>query len=168
MSSQPTPQIAPEHILFTLNAYQQSHALKGAIELELFTHIADGAKTAAEIAKRCQANERGVRILCDYLTVIGFLTKADGTYGLDSGIRYVSQQASPAYLGSAADFLLNDWQMANYRNVAGMVRKGSTLEGSRRYGPGKSGVGRLRAQHGTHVRPSAQVVAAASGIRGKR
>lgn len=38
MSTQPSPQISPEHIFFTLNAFQQSYALKGAIELELFTH----------------------------------------------------------------------------------------------------------------------------------
>ena len=62
MSSQPSPQVNPERIFFTLNAFQQSYALKGAIELDLFTHIADGAKTPAEIAARCHANERGVRV----------------------------------------------------------------------------------------------------------
>ena len=46
MSSQPSPQVNPEHIFFTLNAFQQSYALKGAIELELFTHIAGGEPPA--------------------------------------------------------------------------------------------------------------------------
>jgi len=63
-------------IFDALNAYQKTMALKGAVELEIFTHIADGATTAAEIAKKCHASERGVRILCDFLTINGLLTKA--------------------------------------------------------------------------------------------
>ena len=58
---------SPEHIFQTLNAYQRAAALKGAIELELFTAIAEGANTVAAIAGRCHTSERGTRILCDYL-----------------------------------------------------------------------------------------------------
>ena len=65
-----------------LGGYQVTLALKGAVELEIFSHIANGASTAAEIAGRCNASERGVRILCDFLTVSGFLTKSDATYRL--------------------------------------------------------------------------------------
>ncbi len=57
-------------------------ALKGALDLELFTHIADGATSAAEMRQRSKASERGVRILCDYMVVHGFLTKHEGAYGL--------------------------------------------------------------------------------------
>ena len=67
----------PMKIFDALNAYQQTMGIKGAVELDLFTHIADGADTAAELAKRCNAAERGVRILCDFLTINGLLTKAD-------------------------------------------------------------------------------------------
>jgi 2-polyprenyl-3-methyl-5-hydroxy-6-metoxy-1,4-benzoquinol methylase len=130
MSSQPSGQVTPEHIFFTLNAFQQSYALKGAIELELFTHIADGASTAAEIAGRCKANERGVRILCDYLTIIGFLTKTGSAYGLTQESAVFLNKHSQAYLGSATTFLLNDWQVANFRDIAAVVRKGSALEGA--------------------------------------
>jgi len=56
-------QLNPLPIFNALNAYQQTMALKGAIELELFTHIAEGAVTAPEIAQRCHAAERGIRIL---------------------------------------------------------------------------------------------------------
>lgn len=129
MSSQPSPQVSPEHILFTLNAYQQSHALKGAIELELFTHIADGASTAAEIAARCHANDRGVRVLCDYLTVLGFLTKSGAAYALTPESAVFLNKRSPAYLGGTTAFLMNEYQMHNFDDVAAIVRKGSTLAG---------------------------------------
>src|SRR3569832_1801314 len=76
--SQPTPQLFFE----TVNAFQKTAALKGAIELDLFTAIAEGNHTAESIALRCQASQRGTRILCDYLVVDGFLTRNNGQYGL--------------------------------------------------------------------------------------
>ena len=72
-----TQQSAPSPILFfeTMSAYQRSAAIKAAIELEVFTAIAEGNQTTRALAERCKASERGVRILCDYLTVLGFLKK---------------------------------------------------------------------------------------------
>src|SRR5688500_5758502 len=73
----------PERILGTISAYQSSAALKAGIELGLFTASAEGNKSVPEIARRCgNASERGVRILCDYLTVTGFLTKIGEQYDL--------------------------------------------------------------------------------------
>ena len=72
----------PMVIFDALNAYQITMSMKGALELDLFTHIAEGAGTAAEIAKKCSATERGVRILCDFLTIHGLLNKAGFKYSL--------------------------------------------------------------------------------------
>src|SRR5258708_7852648 len=99
MSAHPTPQVSPLGIFDALNGFQRSFALKGAVELELFTHVADGATTPAAIAGRCNATERGVRILCDFLTVQGFLTKVDGAYGLSQDSAVFLNQHSPAYIG---------------------------------------------------------------------
>ena len=65
----------PERFFKAINAYQQTEAIKAAIELELFTAIAEGNTTAKTIATRCQTAERGARILCDFLAIHGFLTK---------------------------------------------------------------------------------------------
>src|ERR1700691_2527069 len=101
MSSHPTPSAPPNPALIfeTLNAYQHTAALTGAIELEVFTHIADGAVTPAEIAKRSNATERGMRILCDYLTIMGFLTKSGSSYGLTQDSTMFLSKRSPAYMG---------------------------------------------------------------------
>ena len=64
----------PEFIFETLNAYQQTAALRAAIALDIFTKIGEGTDTFPALAKRCEATERGIRILCDYLVVHGFLT----------------------------------------------------------------------------------------------
>src|SRR5438876_6195664 len=66
----------------TLFAYQRSAALKTALDLDLFTAIDEGAQTAAALSKRCGASERGARILCDYLTTLGCLSKSGETYRL--------------------------------------------------------------------------------------
>ncbi len=95
----------PAQIFDTINAHQRSAALRGAIELELFTAIAAGANTSKAIASRCHASERGVRILSDYLTVIGLLTKEDGHYGLTTNSAVFLDKNSPAYMGSAVGFM---------------------------------------------------------------
>ena len=75
-------QLTPDRFLNAVNAYELTEAIKTAIELEIFTAIAEDNTTSAMIARRCKATERGVRILCDFLTIHSFLTK-DGThYGL--------------------------------------------------------------------------------------
>jgi len=118
----------PIVILEELDSYQRTMALKGAIELDIFTQIADGAGTAAEIAKRCNASERGVRILCDFLTVQKLLTKTGNTYGLSPEAAAFLNKRSPAYIGSIAFFLAHDVHMAHYKDVAAAVRKGGSLD----------------------------------------
>ena len=61
----------PERIFNTLNAYEETAVLKTAIELDVFTAIGEGVNTAAELAGRIKAAERGVRILCDHLVISG-------------------------------------------------------------------------------------------------
>src|SRR5437660_7586728 len=67
--------LSPALFLDTVNAYQRTAAIKAAIELDLFTAIGEGRETSQALALRCGASERGMRILSDYLVVIGFLRK---------------------------------------------------------------------------------------------
>ncbi len=119
----------PTLIFETLNRYQHTMALKGAIELELFTVIAKGATTSSAIATCCGASERGVRILCDFLSVAGFLTKSDEHYKLSPDAAFFLDKQSPAYMGTIADFVANDCALKAFRDVAALVRKGGTLDG---------------------------------------
>lgn len=118
----------PSPALFfeTVNAYQRTQALKGAIELDVFTHIGAGTNTAAALGIACGAAERGVRILCDYLTVVGFLTKKGTRYGLTPDSALFLDRKSPACMCSAIDFLLSPMLTDGFRDVAAIVRKGGT------------------------------------------
>lgn len=126
-----TAQNAPNPMLIfdSLLAFQRSMALKGAIDLELFTRIAEGASTTTELASRCQASERGIRILCDFLTIQGFLVKRNSSYALTQDSGLFLDKRSPAYLGDAAYFLTHEMHFAGFRDIAAVVRKGGTING---------------------------------------
>lgn len=118
---------SPVRIFETLTAYQDSAALKAGLELDLFTAIGGNGATAAELAARSNAGERGVRILSDYLTVLGFLEKKDGRYHLTKDSAAFLDRNSPAYAGGAAEFLLSDHLTKAFADVAAAVRKGGTV-----------------------------------------
>jgi 2-polyprenyl-3-methyl-5-hydroxy-6-metoxy-1,4-benzoquinol methylase len=130
MSSQqmPAQQPTPLHIFRTIQGYQQTYILKAAVELGLFTAIAKGNNTAAAISKAIGASERGTRTLCDCLTTLEFLEKADGKYSLTPDSAFFLDERSPAYMGNALKFLLHPSQMEGFENMTERVRKGGAPE----------------------------------------
>ena len=121
-------QHSPSPALFfdTVNAYERTEALRTAIELDLFTAVAGGRRTAADMAKTCQASPRGVRILADYLTVLGFLRKHGDAYELTPDSEVFLNRKSPAYLGGTLEFLLSDNLRECFRHLTAAVRRGGT------------------------------------------
>jgi ubiquinone/menaquinone biosynthesis C-methylase UbiE len=130
MTTAPEPaNVTPERIFETLNAYQKTAALKTAIELDIFSAIADGATTHESIAKHCQCSERGIRILCDYLAINGFLIKNGQEYSLADDSAVFLNRRSPAYMGGAANFLALPEMMNLYQDLTAIVRAGASLKG---------------------------------------
>jgi 2-polyprenyl-3-methyl-5-hydroxy-6-metoxy-1,4-benzoquinol methylase len=125
-TASPSPKPSPERIFGALNAFQSSAALKTAIELDIFTVIAEGADRANAIAQRVNAAERGVRILCDYLTIDGFLTKNADRYGLTQESAIFLNRHSPAYMGTLANFLASEDHKRNFDALTETVKKGGT------------------------------------------
>lgn len=119
----------PERIFNTLNAYQQTVALRAAIELEVFTAIADGATDVASIAKKTGAAERGIQTLCNYLTILGFLTKENGRFALTLESNIFLNKRSPAYMGAIAEFLAGDTLMNKFSSLTEAVKKGGSAAG---------------------------------------
>jgi SAM-dependent methyltransferase len=117
---------SPEHIFQTLNAHQQTAALKTAIELDLFTSIDEGNHRTEDLAKRLKTSERGVRILSDYLTIIGFLRKENDCYSLGEDAALFLSKRSPHYMGTIAEFLTNQQHFENMARLPDAVRRGGT------------------------------------------
>jgi ubiquinone/menaquinone biosynthesis C-methylase UbiE/predicted transcriptional regulator len=126
MSSSAAQQPTPQLFFQTINAYQRTEALKAAIELEVFTAISEGNTTASNIAKRCNTSERGMRILCDYLCIMGFLAKQDQRYSLTPDAAMFLDKRSPAYLGGTTEFLCSPMITDGSKNIAEAVRRGGT------------------------------------------
>jgi ubiquinone/menaquinone biosynthesis C-methylase UbiE len=122
------PPTGPSPALFfeTVNAFQRTEALKAAIELDLFTHVARGQHTAAALAGACGASPRGVRILADYLAILGFLRKEDERYALTPDAAAFLDRQSPAYIGGALGFLLTPQLRDCFTNLTAAVRRGGT------------------------------------------
>ncbi len=111
-------------------AYQRTQAMKAAIQLKLFTRIAEGLQSVQDIARACHASERGMRILCDFLTIHGLLLKNGAQYALTQDSALFLNEHSPAYLGRATNFLLHPMLVDCFHDLASVVRAGTTpLEG---------------------------------------
>lgn len=126
MSTSAAQQPSPLLFFQTINAHQRTEALKAAIELEVFTAIGEGNTTAAQIAQRCQTSEKGMRILCDFLTIMGMLTKQDDQYALTLDSATFLDKRSPAYVGGATEFMCSPMLTEGSKHMAEAVRKGGT------------------------------------------
>ena len=120
-------QPSPELFLNAVMAYRDSAAVKGAVELDVFTAVAQGMNTAEALAGHCRADARGMRILCDYLCVMGMLEKAGATYELTADSAVFLDRNSPAYMGDVANFLLDPFFIRDIGDVARAVRKGGVV-----------------------------------------
>jgi ubiquinone/menaquinone biosynthesis C-methylase UbiE len=93
---------SPYRLFDLFNSAYRTAALRAAIELDLFSAIAAGSTTTAQIAAGLQASERGVRILCDTCVAMGLLNSSGGAYGLPEDVAAFLDRRSPYYLGALA------------------------------------------------------------------
>src|SRR5215212_8507459 len=126
MSTSAAQQPSPLLFFQTVNAHQRTEALKAAIELEVFTAIGEGNTTAAQIAQRCQTAEKGIRVLCDFLTIMQMLTKQGDQYALTLDSATFLDKRSPAYVGGAIEFMCSPELIEATRTMTQAVRKGGT------------------------------------------
>jgi len=119
--------LTPERIFNTLNAHEQTAALLTAIELDIFSAIGAGANTAAAIAAKTGTAEKGARVLCDFMTVHGFLTKDQGKYALTQESAFFLDRKSPACLASMAGFLGSKQTRTRFDTLTEAVRKGGSV-----------------------------------------
>jgi 2-polyprenyl-3-methyl-5-hydroxy-6-metoxy-1,4-benzoquinol methylase len=105
-------------------AYERTLALRTAIELDLFTHIGAGASTIPALGRATRASARGLRVLCDYLTVHEHLVKRGQRYGLTLSSRLYLTKDSPAYFGSTVRFLASDAYIESLCDLLRTVKQG--------------------------------------------
>lgn len=127
---------SPERFFETVNAYQRTAAMGAALELDLFSAVGAAGASVDDIAARCAASARGVRILCDYLVILDFLRKEGDCYRLAPEAAAFLDRASPLYLGGVVEFLLSPHIAGRFDDLAASARRG-----------GASGEGTLAPEH---------------------
>ena len=123
-SSEP---VTPMKFINDLWAARVSLTLIAAIELDVFTTIAQGKKTAADVAKAIKAPKRGVDRLLDALVGIGYLTKKGSQLGLTPVADTFLVRTKHTFIGAMADesrITLPGWMQ-----LADVVRSGKPVAG---------------------------------------
>jgi hypothetical protein len=116
----------PGLVFEMVQAHQRTAALKAAIDLDVFSAVGDGPGDVVSIARHCSASERGIRILCDFLTINGVLSKQDGRYKHTPSSAAFLDPRSPACMASIAQFLSAPELREPYEHLAEVVRNGRT------------------------------------------
>lgn len=99
-------------------------ALKAAVELEVFTRIAEGHRSAPAIARMSGTTERGARILLDALVFIGLLSKQHTEYKLAPTAEAFLVKGKPSYFGDAT---LGDFAWDARGQLSKIVRTGKAI-----------------------------------------
>jgi len=128
MSVGPAGMAAPSPALIfdTLLAFERTAALRAAIQLDLFRHIGEGVHDAGSLAARCGASERGIRILCDFLTINQILAKHGNEYRHTALSAAFLDPRSPACVASISRFLGDPMVVRPFEQLADIIRAGRT------------------------------------------
>ena len=117
----------PGIIFETLLAHQRSAALRAAIELNVFGAVGEGPAGAATLAERCSSSPRGIRILCDFLVIMGLLVKDGDVYSHTPTSAQFLDPHSPTSLHTTARFLGLAEMRSTYDDLTEIVRNGRTV-----------------------------------------
>lgn len=113
--------LSPEPLLQMQFAMSATRVLQSSAQLAIFTHVANGAKTAAAVAKAASVQERGARMLLDALCGFGLATKSQGTYALTPLSAEYLVKGKDSYMG----FILeNDHMWEGWGQLTEVVKTG--------------------------------------------
>src|SRR5947208_807514 len=102
-------------------SFAPARVLTSSVQLDLFSHIAAGKKTAAEIARAANASERGTKMLLDALVTFQLLARNGERYELTPLSAKYLVRDSPEFLGAIVEDE-HIWQA--WGNLTETVRKG--------------------------------------------
>ena len=140
-------EISPDLFINSVLGYQKTAALKAALALDLFTVISQTDGDLERVAAQTGASVRGVRMLCDYLTVQGFLEKDKADTGLPSNTTFLTK-TSPAWIGSVVDFLAAPEMTSLWLERSRCLREEGRLDRAREYRVRSPRMGEIRRSDG--------------------
>jgi hypothetical protein len=103
LRAMPRPEVTSDHIMQIGMGFWASKALLSAVELGVFTYLADTSKTGREIERALGLHSRGTYDLLDTLVALGLLTRdgngVTGRYRNTAETAALLDRKSPRYIG---------------------------------------------------------------------
>jgi ubiquinone/menaquinone biosynthesis C-methylase UbiE len=118
---QPDTELNPDQLMQMAMSYTASRVLAAGIRLNVFSLLASGHETAADVAKAVGASERGMRMLLDALTALQLLVKGGGRYRLTPSAEKYLVRDSSDYMGAIME---DDSLWKSWEHLADAVRTG--------------------------------------------
>lgn len=112
----------PSSIVRLSTAYWESQALLTANRIGLFDVLADGAKSADEVAGTLLLDPRSTALFLRALVGLGFLAEAEGRFANAPVAATFLVKRSPAFMGNAIRY--SDQLYATWGNLEGALRSG--------------------------------------------
>src|ERR1700704_2114156 len=91
--------VSAEHILQTGLGFWASKTLLSAVELGLFTALAEKPSTAEELRARLGVHPRAALDFFDALVALGFLQRENGVYSNTADTETFLDKRKPSYVG---------------------------------------------------------------------
>ena len=113
-----------EQLQSTAVAFQRSRILLTAVELDLFTAVGEGEKTAGEVAAVAGTDPRATDRLMNALCALGLLKKSNGRYWNTPHASRFLVRGSPEYMANLAHFG-NMWE--TWSTLTEAVKTGRTV-----------------------------------------
>ncbi len=127
--------LSPAAILQTGLAFWPAKTLLSAIEIGVFTELAQGPRSFETLVGRLGLHQRSARDFLDTLVALGFLQRADGHYSNTPETGVFLDRSKPSYVGGILE-------MANARlypfwgNLTEALRTGQPQNEAKSGGPG--------------------------------
>jgi SAM-dependent methyltransferase len=120
-------QPAPDGVMRLINGYWNTGIIGAAATHSVFTHLENGAGTAAEVAARARISERGAQSLLDGLVSVELVVLQDGRYRNTPEASAFLVEGKPASLTGFAQLKLQ--HLHSVTDLPEVVRVGGPLAG---------------------------------------
>jgi len=110
MENKQRHEISPEQIVLDTFAFCRTRVLSTAVDLEIFTHISQGKKSAQELSQVTGTNTRGLAMVLDTLCSMGYLHKKNDAYELTPLSRFFLVKGKKMYYGEYVKHVDLSWE----------------------------------------------------------
>ena len=122
--------ISPEKIMQIGMGFWMSKVVLSAVELGVFTELAEGPLDAKELAKKINIQERGALDFFDSLVSAGMLQRTDGKYSNAPDTNIFLDKAKPSYIGGILE-MANIRLYPSWGKLTVALRTGESQDGTK-------------------------------------